>query len=140
MKAGLSALIVMAAGAVAPAPAGAADLAPRLPPPVVAPFADVEYRITPFFWMAGLDGEIGTRRNLPSVDVDVKFGDILRNLDFAAMLAGEYRNGRWGLLADLTYVAVSLDGARDVRPRAPGFTSATLKSRQRDGHRLLSLL
>jgi hypothetical protein len=130
MKPRLSALIVMAASAAAVTPAGAADLTPRLPTPVVAPLADVEYRITPFFWMAGLNGEIGTRRNLPTVDVDVKFGDILRNLDFAAMLAGEYRNGRWGLLADLTYVAVSIDGARDVRSRTPGFTSATLKSGQ----------
>lgn len=129
MKPRLSLPLVLAAGAAAITHAGAADLPPRLPPPAVTPLTDVEYRITPFFWMAGLNGEIGTRRNLPSVDVDVKFGDILRNLDFAAMLAGEYRNGRWGLLADLAYVAVTVDGARDVTPRAPGFTSATLTSR-----------
>lgn len=124
------ATVPLAAAAFVTAPmALAADLAPQPAPPIVAPVPDVEYRITPFFWAAGLNGEIGTRRNLPSVDVDVKFNEILRNLDFAAMLAGEYRNGRWGLLADFAYVAVTVDGARDVTPRTTGFTSATLTSR-----------
>jgi len=104
-----------------------ADISPSQAQPALQ-VSDIEYRITPFFWAAGLNGEIGTRRNLPSVDVDIKFKDILHHLDFAAMLAGEYRNGRWGLLADFTYVVVSVDGARNVTPRTPGFTSATLKS------------
>lgn len=128
MKLRAFALMLAAACAVSPSMVQAADLAPQPAPALAAPVPDVEYRITPFFWAAGLNGEIGTRRNLPSVDVDVRFKDILRNLDFAAMLAGEYRNGRWGLLADFTYVAVSVDGARDVTLRTPGFTSATLKS------------
>jgi len=115
--------------ALAPQPAMAADLAASPPPVIQAPVEDVEFRITPFFWGSGLNGEIGTRRNLPSVDVDLEFQDIFRHLDFAAMLAAEYRNGRWGLLADLTYVAVSFDGSRNVTPRSPGYTSATLKSR-----------
>ncbi|HEY5796772.1 MAG TPA: hypothetical protein VIU82_17320 [Bosea sp. (in: a-proteobacteria)] len=86
-------------------------------------------RLSPFFWAAGLSGIVGTRPTLPTVDVDVKFNDILRNLDFAAVLAAEYRYGRWGALADLTYVAMSVERDRDLVPRAPGFSSAALKSR-----------
>jgi opacity protein-like surface antigen len=105
----------------------AADMA--LPVLAQAPAAAVEFRLTPFFWAAGLNGTVGTRRSLPTVDVDVEFKDILRNLDFAAMLAGEYRNGKWGLLADLTYVAISVERDRDLAPRAPGITSAALTSK-----------
>lgn len=107
--------------------AQAADLVPAPYQPIPKP--DTEFRITPFFWAAGLSGVVGTRRNLPTVDVDVEFRDILRNLDFAAMAAGEYRNGSWGILADLTYVAISVERDRDLVPRAPGFTGATLKSK-----------
>ncbi|WP_332691635.1 hypothetical protein [Bosea sp. (in: a-proteobacteria)] len=107
----------------------AADMTPPAPVPPPLPLPDVEIRLTPFFWASGLSGTVGARRNLPTVDIDVSFTEILRNLDFAAMMAGEYRNGRWGVLADLTYVAVSLDRGRDVVPRAPGFTGASLSSK-----------
>ncbi len=70
-----------------------------------------------------------TRALLPTVSVDALFRDILQNLDFAAMLAGEYRTGRWGVLADLAYVAVSVEAERDFIARAPGFSSAEVKSR-----------
>lgn len=120
--------LLLATGAFGLASAAqAADIMPVQYRP--APKPDVEFRITPFFWAAGLNGTVGTRRNLPTVDVDVEFHEILRNLDFAAMLAGEYRNGAWGLLADLTYVAISVERDRDLAPRAPGFTSAALSSK-----------
>lgn len=119
---------LLAAGCLAlEGPAQAADLAPaqkRAPLQL-----DTEFRITPFFWAAGLSGTVGTRRNLPTVDVDVQFRDILSNLDFAAMVAGEYRSGAWGILADLTYVAISVERDRDLVPQAPGFTGAQLSSK-----------
>ncbi len=122
------AVFLLAFGCFAFGPtAQAADLAP--PPLPTMARADVEYRITPFFWGSGLQGTIGTRRNLPTVDVDMRFRDILRNLDFAGMIAGEYRNGRWGVLADLAYVAVSFERDRDLSVRAPGYTSAKLTSK-----------
>ena len=107
----------------------AADLAPVPAAPIVAPLPDTEFRITPFFWASGIKGEVRTRRNLPTVGVDVPFRDILENLDFAAMLAAEYRSGRWGVLADLAYVAVSVEAERDFVLRAPGFSSAEVKSK-----------
>ncbi|WP_156412433.1 outer membrane protein [Bosea sp. Root483D1] len=107
----------------------AADLAPVPPPSIVAPVPDTELRITPFFWASGIRGDVRTRAFLPTVSVDVPFKDILQNLDFAAMLAGEYRSGRWGVLADLAYVAVSVEAQRNFIARAPGFSSAEVKSR-----------
>ncbi|CAN7207630.1 outer membrane protein [Bosea sp. LjRoot237] len=121
------ALILAAVASMWASSARAADMPP--PAAQAAPVPDTEFRLTPFFWAAGLNGTVGTRRTLPTVDVDIQFKDILRNLDFAAMLAGEYRNGRWGLLADLTYVAISVERDRDLALRAPGFTSATLTSK-----------
>lgn len=110
--------------------AQAADLAPVPAPPTAALAADTEFRITPFFWASGLKGDVRTRPQLPTVSVDVPFKDILQHLDFAAMLAGEYRSGRWGILADLAYVAVSVEADHDFIARTPGFSSAEVKSRQ----------
>ncbi|MGX5736381.1 hypothetical protein [Bosea thiooxidans] len=109
--------------------AQATDLSPIPSASVVGPVSDTELRITPFFWASGIKGDVRTRAVLPTVSVDVPFKDILQNLDFAAMLAGEYRNGRWGVLADLAYVAVSVEAERDFITRAPGFSSAEVKSR-----------
>jgi opacity protein-like surface antigen len=110
-------------------PSQAADLAPVPALPILAPVSDTELRITPFFWASGIKGDVRTRALLPTVGVDVPFSDILQNLDFAAMLAGEYRSGRWGVLADLAYVAVSVGAERKFIARAPGFSSAEVKSR-----------
>lgn len=120
---------LLAAGTLVLAGAAqAADLAPAQQTRS-APLPDTELRITPFFWAAGLAGTVGTRRTLPTVDVDIAFRDILRNLDFAAMVAGEYRDGSWGILADVTYVAISVERDRDLVARAPGYTGAQLSSK-----------
>jgi hypothetical protein len=97
--------------------------------PALSTASDTELRITPFFWASGITGDVRTRSLLPTVSVDVPFRDILQNLDFAAMVAGEYRSGRWGVLADLAYVAVSVEAERDFIARAPGFSSARVESR-----------
>lgn len=106
----------------------AAYLAPVPTPSIIAPVSDTELRITPFFWASGIKGDMRTRARFPTVSVDVPFRDILENLDFAAMVAAEYRNGRWGILADLAYIAVSVEAERDFVARAPGFSSARVKS------------
>lgn len=64
------------------------------------------YSITPYFWAAGLSGQT-SQFGLPVVDMDADFGDILDNLDFAAMMIGEARNGRFSLFGDLMYTDLS---------------------------------
>lgn len=65
------------------------------------------YSVTPYFWAARLSGQT-TQFNVPAViDFDADFGDILDNLDFAAMMIAEARNGRYSLFGDLMYTKLS---------------------------------
>ncbi|GGC95677.1 hypothetical protein [Halopseudomonas salina] len=66
------------------------------------------YRVTPYLWGAGLEGEVGkfSRR----ADVSKNFSDVLEGLDAGAMLAFEARRGRYGVLTDLLYVSLSESG------------------------------
>jgi hypothetical protein len=84
-------------------PAAGADLtsaaSPAAPPAAESGWT---FSVTPYFWAAGLSGET-SQFGLPVVDMDASFSDILDNLDFAAMLMGEARNGRFSLFGDLIY-------------------------------------
>ncbi|MBS7586873.1 hypothetical protein KHC24_05945 [Ancylobacter defluvii] len=66
------------------------------------------YTIAPYFWAAGLSGDVG-QFGLPAVHVDADFGDIFKNLDFAAMATGEARNGRFSVFGDVLYTKLSSD-------------------------------
>lgn len=63
------------------------------------------YRLTPYVWGAGLEGEVGKfgRR----ADVSKSFSDVLEGLDAGAMLVFEARRGRYGVFSDLLYVSLS---------------------------------
>ncbi|NGO51066.1 outer membrane protein [Allomesorhizobium camelthorni] len=90
--------------ALSPASAGAADLiVAAAPEPQPVAESGWTFSVTPYFWAAGLSGEL-SQFNLPVVDVDASFSDIFDNLDFAAMLIGEARNGPYSLFGDLIYV------------------------------------
>lgn len=93
---------LLIAGASLWAPlAFAADLTP---PP--EPVSEWTFNFAPYFWAAGLEGDIGLG-NLPTVEVDASFSDIFRNLDFGAMAIGEARNDRFGIVTDLMYIKLS---------------------------------
>ncbi len=53
------------------------------------------FAISPYFWMAGLDGEagIGTQQ----ADVDLSFSDLLKDLRFGGMLLADARKDRFGV-------------------------------------------
>lgn len=68
------------------------------------------YAVTPYFWAAGLSGQT-SQFNLPVIDIDASFSDIFDNLDFAAMLIGEARNGPYILFGDLIYTKLSSGAA-----------------------------
>lgn len=53
---------------------------------------DWEISLTPYLWMAGVDGVVGVGEMLAPVDMN--FGDVLGNLDFALIGAAEARRGR----------------------------------------------
>ena len=72
-----------------------------------------EFHIIPYFWMAGIDGDV-TVKGVKS-DVDLKFSDIWENLDFGGQVHVEAWKGRWGIFLDSTYLKLS-DDAQAVRP------------------------
>lgn len=66
--------------------------------------SDWEFRVSPYAWLSGLSGDVGTIPGLPSGSVDLSFGDIVDDLDFAGMLMASARNGPWVIYLDTTYV------------------------------------
>ena len=86
-------------------PAAAADL--TAPEPV-----DIDsgwtFTFAPYIWAAGLEGNIA-QFDLPEVDVDLTFLDILDHFDIGVMGVAEARNDRFGFLSDLLYIKISAD-------------------------------
>jgi hypothetical protein len=66
-----------------------------------------EFHIIPYLWMTGIKGD-ATVKGIEG-DVDVTFGDIWDNLDFAGQVHMEVRKGRWGFFLDPTYLKLSSD-------------------------------
>ena len=96
-------------GAVLPVSAQAADVA------APADTSDWTFTAAAYLWGASLDGKSGVF-GLPPQDVDLSFGDILEDLQFAVMGLAEARKGPFVLGMDLTYTKVSstVDSPRGV--------------------------
>ena len=71
--------------------------------PVIAQDA-WQFNITPYGWMAGIDGDLGTVPGLPSQEVSLSFGDILDDLDYGLFLFASARKGPWVLYFDASDV------------------------------------
>ena len=99
--------IILASLSVA-GPALAADAVQEPLPSVESVDSGWTFTVTPYLWMAGLDGDVGLFGREP-VPVDQKFGDILGDLEFAGTVVAELHNGSWGVVADVMYVKTSAD-------------------------------
>jgi hypothetical protein len=107
-----SILAGLVAGGIALGGAAAADLpttkgepvAPVAPPPPDA----WRYQFTLYGWATALNGKIGIR-DLPPVNANVTFADILKNLDGALMGAFTAQNETWMVLGDLVASKLSAD-------------------------------
>jgi hypothetical protein len=75
----------------------------------------VQISLTPYLWIAGVSGTLGTSAgSIPDARVEADFGDVLSNLNaIPLMVAGEIRQGRFGLMADL--MAISVEADADTR-------------------------
>ncbi len=73
-----------------------------------------EFIIVPYLWMVNIDGDV-TAGGIKT-DINLKFGDILRDLDFGGEAHMEAWKGRWGLFLDATYLKLTDDG-ESVSPR-----------------------
>lgn len=96
--------------AVPPA-ASAEDIAPLVAPQPKAEDPDRwTFSISPYFWAAGITGDTAVF-GLPKVHSDETFGDILADIDFGFMMAGEARYGPYSIVVDMTYARITTDSA-----------------------------
>lgn len=97
MKPGIEVAILYLLGALAPGVATSADAhAPVTRKGASAGPQEWTFAVAPYLWTAGVSGDTA-QFGAPSVDLDMDFGNILRDLEIAAMLIGEARNGRYSL-------------------------------------------
>ena len=98
-----------------------ADPIPETPASPASPW---EFRIQPYGWLTGLDGTSGV--GPLTADIDASFSDILEQLEMAAALQFEARNGRWGLIADGFYSKLGPSGS----PPGPLYSEVDLELKQ----------
>jgi len=65
--------------------------------------------IEPYVWAMGIEGKTGIG-SLPALSVNQDAINVIRHLDWAIFAKGEIRKGRWGVLADGYYAALSGSG------------------------------
>lgn len=112
MKAILVPVVVFCAGLAIASPGWSADVAPLAPEAKVVE-SPTGWTITaaPYFWAAGISGDTA-QFGLPEVHIDSSFSDILQNLDFAFMGAGEARYDRYSIFGDIIYTKLGATGIR----------------------------
>ena len=71
------------------------------------------YAVTPYMWLTGLEGDVGVGRVSSSVDLSPS--DVLRNLKFGIMGAGEARKGPYVLALDGIYAKLGTGRALAIR-------------------------
>jgi hypothetical protein len=98
--------------------------------------AEPQVSVTPYLWIAGVTGTLGTTApTIPAQRVEADFGDILSTLNaIPVMLAAEFRYGRFGILADL--MAISVEAG--ITPPGPAFSGGEARLRQVIGSALLA--
>jgi hypothetical protein len=116
--------ILMVSGAVLMGVAGisraqAADLSPDIvsPVPPEPTTSGWHFTLTPYFWAAGLNGDVQVFPRVPVAHIDESFSDVWHALNFAAMGAAELRNDRFGFLTDLVYVDTEVNKHKDLEIR-----------------------
>lgn len=77
------------------------------PAPASQPSPDPgwEFSVAPYFFLANLDGTVGVVGQ--RAEVDARFRDLFRHLDFAAMGQFEAHKGNWSILGDAMYMSLS---------------------------------
>jgi len=98
-------------GLLSSASARAADIVSPVTPTLVEIKTESgwTFAISPYLWAAGLSGDVAQFGLPTTVHISPDFGDILKNLKFAAMVVGEARNDRFSLFGDIIYTKVSVD-------------------------------
>ena len=64
------------------------------------------FSLEPYVWALGLSGNVGVK-GFPPSHIGVSSRSVIEALDWGIFLRGEVRKGRWGMLADGYYAALS---------------------------------
>lgn len=83
------------------------------------------WSIEPYFWGAGLSGQVAAIPGLPTVDMNASPSDILRHLKFGGMVAFHGNTGRFGIAGDAQYIELTATGT----PQGPLYSSADVDSK-----------
>jgi hypothetical protein len=77
---------------------------------------DWTWSVTPYLWGPGIDGSIAI--GPLSAEMSIDFGDIVRQLNNAALVRVEGRNDEHGLFVDITYLSLDYDDAKEQTGRS----------------------
>ncbi len=88
---------------------------------------DWKFTVTPYFWMAGLNGDIAPFPKFPVAHTDQSFGDILDDFQTGGALAFNAQHGKWSVLGDVSYI--DTDSGRQAVSASPDYTVAGLESK-----------
>jgi len=67
------------------------------------------FRLTPYLWFAGLEGDVATIPGAPAAPIDISPSEALEDTETGLMLMLDAKRGRHGLFADLIYTDVQSD-------------------------------
>ena len=87
--------------------------------PISAVAEDWQWKITPYLWAAGIDGE--TAIGPLAADVSIDFQDIVNVLSGGALLRVDAQTDQHGFFGDLVYLSLEEDKARDTIGGTLGF-------------------
>jgi len=76
-----------------------------------APMAEQNwrFRLSPYIWFAGLEGDISTIPGVPPAPVDISASDALSDTDASFMFLLDAKKGRHGIFSDVLYSDLSSD-------------------------------
>ena len=103
--------------AAAPPPSAQDDI----PVPVEESWS---FKLTPFLWLPSIETNIGAGAVPTDMDATADGSSGIFGFDFGFLLMAEARRGRFGVLGDIGYIAVSTDG------ESPGTHSSMSKLEQ----------
>jgi hypothetical protein len=86
---------------------------------------DWRFSVTPYGWLSGVDGRVGSGGT--ETDVDVSFGDVLDRVDLALMGVFEARYRRWVGLFDFMYSSLTADQENDIETIRAGLDQVTVQ-------------
>jgi hypothetical protein len=76
-----------------------------------------EVEITPYLWLAGVQGDLDLPIGSGNVDFDKSFSDVLGSLDFVFMGAVDVRHKRFVAMADTIYLNLGVEAKGIAQPQ-----------------------